>query len=167
MNGFFTLKVQATDKLIGGQAISIAFDVPADLKKNFSWKAGQHITVRFQIDNKEVRRCYSISSSPMSGAPLTITVKRVNNGLVSNHINDNVRSADEIEVMPPFGGFILEPNQRHRRTHYFFAAGSGITPLFSMVHSVLCAEPQSVIYLAYGNKNDQSILFKDKLEQLT
>ena len=167
MKDFFNLKVDVTHNLIGGQAISLAFEVPADLKQIFSWKAGQHITVRFQIDNKQVRRAYSISSSPSSGDPLTITVKRVNNGVVSNHINDNVQTGDEIEVMPPFGGFILEPSQRHRRTHYFFAAGSGITPLFSMIVCVLCAEPQSIVYLAYGNKNDQTILFKEKLEQLS
>ena len=166
MTNFYKLKVQDTHNLIGGLAKSVEFEVPMDLKQTFTWKAGQHLTLRFNIDGKQVRRSYSISSSPCSGDPLTITVKRVKNGLVSNHVNDNIQINDEIEVMPPFGGFYLEPNQRHRRTHYFFAAGSGITPLFSMIHSILCAEPQSAAYLVYGNKNDQSILFREKLEQL-
>ena len=166
MSDFHTLKVQETKSLIDGMAKSVMFDVPPELTKIFIWKAGQHLTLRFKLNGEEVRRSYSISSSPYSGDPLRITVKRVKDGLVSNHINDNVNAGDDVEVMPPFGGFYLQPGETKRRTHYFFGAGSGITPLFSMLHSVICAEPYSAAYLAYGNKNGKTIIFKDAFEQL-
>ena len=166
MKGFHTLKVKEIKSLIDGMAKSVMFEVPAELTEIFAWKAGQHLTLRFKLNGEEIRRSYSISASPYSGDPLRITVKRVKDGLVSNHINDNVKAGDEIDVMPPFGGFYLEPGKTKRRTHYFFGAGSGITPLFSMLHSVMCAEPYSFAYLAYGNKDHKSILFKDKFDQL-
>ncbi len=166
MSDFHRLKVQDTKSLIGGMAKSVMFEVSTELTETFLWKAGQHLTLRFELNGEEQRRSYSISSSPFSGDPLRITVKRVKDGLVSNHINDNVKAGDIIEVMPPFGGFYLEPGETKRRTHYFFGAGSGITPLFSMLDSVMCAEPYSVAYLAYGNKNHKSIIFKDEFDAL-
>ena len=166
MRGFHTLKVKETESLIDGMARSVVFEVPTELTEIFAWKAGQHLTLCFELNGEEVRRSYSISSSPYSGDSLSITVKRVKDGLVSNYINDNVEVGDEIDVMPPFGGFYLEPGETKRRTHYFFGAGSGITPLFSMLHSVLCAETYSVAYLVYGNKDHKNIIFRDKFDQL-
>ena len=147
-------------------AKTIVLDVPASLKKTFSWRAGQHVSLRFVLDGKEARRSYSISASPASGEPLQITVKRIRNGLVSNHVNDAVEAGSAIEVMPPFGGFCLDPGDRQRRTHYFFGAGSGITPLIAMIQSVLMAEPWSVVHLAFGNRNSDTILFRDLLADL-
>ena len=166
MRDFHTLKVKDTKSLIGDMAKSVMFEIPTELTEIFAWKAGQHLTLRFELNGEEVRRSYSISSSPFSGEPLRITVKRVKDGLVSNHINDNISAGDNVDVMPPFGGFYLEPGETKRRTHYFFGAGSGITPLFAMLHSVMCVEPYSFAYLTYGNKDDKTILFKDKFEQL-
>ena len=166
MKDFHSLKIKDTKSLIDGMAKSVMFDVPSELAEVFNWKAGQHVTLRFEINGEEIRRSYSISSSPYSKDPLRITVKRVKDGLVSNHINDNMNAGDYVDVMPPFGGFFLEPGKTKRRTHYFFGAGSGITPLFSMLHSVMCAEPYSVAYLVYGNKQDKTIIFKDKFMQL-
>ena len=167
MRQFHTLKVKDTTSIIDGIVKSVMFEVPAELTEIFAWKAGQHLTLRFTINGDEVRRSYSISSSPYSGDPLRITVKRVKGGIISNHINDNIKAGDDVDVMPPFGGFYLEPGDNKRRTHYFFGAGSGITPLFSMLHSVMCAEPYSTAYLAYGNKDDKAIIFKEKFEQLS
>ena len=163
---FHPLTVLETREEIGGMAKTVMFDVPERLAEAYAWRAGQHLSFRFILNGEEVRRSYSISSSPASGDPLQITVKRVKDGLVSNHINDNVVKGDLIEVMPPFGSFFLDTAPNLRRTHYFFGAGSGITPLFSMLHSVLCAEPHSAAYLAYGNKNADSILFRESLERL-
>ncbi|WP_170415598.1 2Fe-2S iron-sulfur cluster-binding protein [Ruegeria atlantica] len=158
---FHPLEVLETRNEIGGQAKTVMFDVPPHLAQEFAWRAGQHLTLRFSIKGEEVRRSYSISSSPVSGDPLQITVKRVKKGLVSNHINDAVQPGDVIDVMPPFGSFCLDTDSTERRTHYFFGAGSGITPIHSMLQSVLLAEPWSFAHLAYGNVNADSILFKD------
>lgn len=163
---FHKLQVLDTHHPIA-DAKSVKFDVPDALTETFRWRAGQHITLRFNLNGEEVRRSYTISSSPVSGNPLRITVKRVKDGLVSNHINDNVKAGDWIDVMSPFGGFCLDPDRTLRRTHYFFGAGSGITPLFSMLRSVLIAEPYSVAHLLYGNAKEDSIIFHPQLETFT
>ncbi len=148
------------------QATSVRFAVPLDLSDTFLWRAGQHVTLRFWIDGVEVRRSYSISETPASGAPLRITVKRVKGGLVSNHINDRITAGDIVDVMPPFGGFCLEPEPISRRTYYFFGAGSGITPLYAMIRTIMVAEPYSVAFLAYGNVNAGSIIFRKPLADM-
>lgn len=163
---FHKLAVSDTREEIGGMAKSVMFEVPESLAATFKWRAGQHLTLRFTIGGEEVRRSYSISSSPVSGDPLRITVKRVKGGLVSNHINDTVKAGEVIGIMPPFGGFCLDTGATERRTHYFFGAGSGITPLYAMLHSVMVAEPHSVVHLAYGNANADSILLNDSFETL-
>lgn len=145
---------------------SVSFVVPPHLRETFRWRAGQHITLRFIIGGVERRRSYSISETPFGGGPLRITVKRVRGGLVSNHINQDVTPGQTIDVMPPFGGFCLDPDPGERRTHYFFGAGSGITPLFAMICSVLAVEPHSVALLAYGNTNAEGIIFRDELARL-
>ncbi len=164
---FYPLTVGDVIVELKGVVTTVQFNVPTGLSETFAWRAGQHLSFRFNINGQEVRRSYSISSSPLSGDPLQITVKRVKGGLISNHINDMVNKGDVIDVMPPFGSFCLDAEPQKRRTHYFFGAGSGITPLYSMLHSVLCNEPYSVAYLAYGNKNADSILFDKRLSELT
>ena len=148
------------------EATSVIFEVPAALRELFAWQAGQHLTLRFVLDGAEVRRSYSISDTPEGGRPLRITVKRVRGGLVSNHIVDQLRPGDEVDVMPPFGGFRLAPKAEKRRTCYFFGAGSGITPLYAMIGSLLASEPHSVARLAYGNTDDRSIILGDDLARL-
>ena len=164
---FHSLQVAKTDCEIGGDAKTVTFDIPEDLGETFSWQPGQHITLRFLLNNEEVRRSYSISSSPFTGEPLRITVKRVKGGLISNHINNNISAGETIEVMPPFGNFCLDPDGSLRRTHYFFGAGSGITPLYSMICSVLAAEPHSYAHLVYGNKSENTIIFKNEFKELS
>lgn len=160
---FHPLTVLDSREEIGGLAKTVMFDVPEILRETFAWRPGQHLSFRFFVEGKEQRRSYSISSSPFTGDPLRITVKRVKGGIVSNHINENVKKGDVIDVMPPFGGFCLDPVQGARRTHYFFGAGSGITPLYAMLSSVMAAEPNSAVHLAYGNNNEKSILLDDEL----
>ena len=161
---FHTLRVAAVDTETD-VAKSIRFEIPDELKATFRWNPGQHITLRFRLSGEEVRRSYSISSSPLGNDGLRITVKRVKGGLVSNHINDDLKPGDQVDVMPPFGGFRLEAASQARRTYYFFGAGSGITPLFAMAQSVLMGEPHSTVYLLYGNKNAKGILFRDALDE--
>ena len=164
-SGFHRLRVTET-RAETKQVTSVVFDVPPPLGEMFRWKAGQHVTLRFDLGGDEVRRPYSISDSPEGGAPLRVTVKRHKGGLVSNHINDRVAAGDVIDVMPPFGGFYLDPDATARRTYYFFGAGSGITPLFAMIRSVLVAERYSVVRLAYGNANAGSAIFREDLARL-
>ena len=164
-DGFQRLRVIET-RPETAEATSVTFDVPAALRELFSWRAGQHLTLRFLLDGAEVRRSYSISDAPEGGRPLRITVKRVRGGLVSNHIVGALRAGDEVDVMPPFGGFRLAPRAQARRTCYFFGAGSGITPLYAMIGSLLAGEPHSVARLVYGNSNADSIIFRDELARL-
>ena len=160
---FHPLVVRDARVEIGGLAKTLIFDVPPALRETFFWYAGQHVSLRLTIGGNEVRRSYSISSSAAGGDPLQITVKRVKEGLVSNHVNDTVEVGAVVDIMPPHGGFCLEPGSTLRRTHYFFAAGSGITPIHAMVRSVLEAEPWSVAHLLYGNRDAGSILFREQL----
>lgn len=165
VDGFYRLRVLET-RTETRNAISVVFDVPPALRGAFRWRAGQHITLRFEMDGTEVRRPYSISDTPEDGGPLRITVKRVKDGLVSNHVNEHVLAGDAIDVSPPFGGFCLDPEPKARRTHYFFGAGSGITPVYAMIRSVLAAEPYSVAHLAYGNVDADSVIFREALSRL-
>lgn len=162
--GFHRLRVSET-RAETERATSLLFEVPEGLREAFRWKAGQHVTLRFHLRGEEVRRPYSISDKPEGGC-LRVTVKRHEGGLVSNHVNDRVAAGDVVEVMPPFGGFYLDPDPRARRTYYFFGAGSGITPLFAMIGSVLVSEPYSVARLAYGNVDAGSVIFREELARM-
>ncbi len=161
---FHHLTVAALRREIDGRATSVSFDVPRDLFDSYRWQAGQHLTLRLLLAGQEERRSYTISTPP--GTPMRITVKRVHKGKVSNHLCDGLQVGDRLEVMPPFGSFALTPGALARRTHWFFGAGSGITPLFAMINTVLSEEPHSVAHLVYGNADEGTILFKDELEAL-
>ncbi len=163
---FHTLTVADVREEIPGVARTLTFEVPRDLKARFLWTPGQHVTLRFRIDGEEVRRSYSVSASRLAGDPLRITVKRVPGGLVSNHINDSLGAGSRVDVMPPFGGFVVKPDPRRRRTCYLIGAGSGITPLYAMLRSLLAAERWSSARLLYGNRDAGSILFAGELESL-
>ncbi len=163
-HNFHKLTIAELQPEIDGAATTVVFDVPQHLAEAFRWQAGQHLTLRLLIGGVEHRRSYTISNPP--GARLRITVKRVKKGVVSNHIGDMMAKGDSVEVMPPFGGFLLTPGPLARRTHFFFGAGSGITPLFAMINTVLKDEPHSVAHLIYGNATAKSTLFKDELDAL-
>ncbi|BDD10597.1 phenylacetic acid degradation protein [Fulvitalea axinellae] len=130
------------------------------------YKAGQFLTLSFNLDGKEVRRAYSLCSSPESEERLAVTVKRVEGGLVSNHINDNIKVGDELEFLPPEGTFVFEPEHKAERPVVLFAAGSGITPLMSILKTALRAESGSKVVLVYTNRNEESVIFQKELSAL-
>ena len=142
-------------------ACSIFLEKPAE----FAYKAGQHLPIRFLIDGKEARRTYTLSSSP-ADPYLQITVKRVRGGLVSNHINDNVKVGDLVDARPPIGHIYVEPNKYTYCTYYLFAAGSGVTPMWSIARTVLAASPYAHVRLIYGNQSEDTILFRQEIGAL-
>ncbi len=164
-NKFYKLKVK---KVIAEtpETVSLVFEVPDDLKSIFKYKQGQYLTLKFNIDGQEARRAYSMSSSPLE-PDLKVTVKRVKNGLVSNFIYNKIKEESEVEVMSPEGRFYTKTNEDNRKTYYLFAAGSGITPVISIIKTLLEAEPQSTLFLLYGNRNEDQIIFNEELGQLT
>ncbi|UOG73491.1 ferredoxin--NADP reductase [Hymenobacter tibetensis] len=131
-------------------------------------KAGQFLTLILPCGpgGKKERRAYSLSSTPSEAPRLSVTVKRVTGGLVSNYLLDTVRVGQQLEVMAPLGNFVLETNPRSARSLVLVGAGSGITPLMSMLKAVLREEPQSQVLLVYGNRNEQSVIFREQLRRL-
>lgn len=146
-------------------AVSIAFEVPDSLREQFRFKAGQYLTLRYMHEGEELRRSYSLCSSEDSGE-WRVGIKRVENGSFSNIANDRLKVGDQLEVMIPQGHFILNTDSNHRKNYFGFAAGSGITPLLSMIKTVLEKEPQSTFTLAYGNQSETETLFYEELKQL-
>lgn len=145
-------------------AVSLIFDIPEHLKDNFSFKAGQYVTLKTTIEDKEIRRSYSICSSPNSGE-LKVAIKRVENGIFSTYAISQLKTGDVIGVHEPEGKFILEPT---RSTNYLgIVAGSGITPVLSMIKLVLQEEPSSSFTLIYGNKSPDETMFKAELDALS
>jgi ring-1,2-phenylacetyl-CoA epoxidase subunit PaaE len=130
-----------------------------------SYKAGQFITVILEINGKKERRSYSMSSSPRE-ANLAITVKKVKNGLISNYLFETLKVGDSIEVMEPMGHFIAEPNAEKNRNIVLFGGGSGITPLMSIIKTILPVEQNSKIFLVYGSRSEEEIIFKNQLNAL-
>ena len=144
--------------------VSICLDVPAHLKEEFKFRQGQNITIKFMVD-EELRRSYSICSSPFENE-LRVAVKKVHNGAFSTFANDQLRKGDTLEVMPPTGTFFTELNNLNKKSYIFFAAGSGITPVMSIIKTILDTESASTLALVYGNRNVSSIIFKEELEAL-
>lgn len=165
MNRFFQLEVVDV-KQETSDAVIIAFAIGNGMQELFSYKPGQYLTLKFNLNGNEVRRSYSLCSSPVLNEPLRVSVKRVKDGLVSNHINDNIKVGDIVEVMPPDGRFYADVSKDNYKTYYLFAAGSGITPILSILRSVLLTEEKSSVYMIYGNRTQDSIMFKDELEKL-
>lgn len=160
----YQLKVIKIEKTIE-EASVVTFEVPAHLSETFQYKPGQYLTLQFNLNGENVRRSYSLCSSPVENH-LQVGVKRVKNGLVSNHINDHVKVGDVIDVLPPDGRFYAEVAEKNYKTYYLFGAGSGITPMLSILKTVLQTEPKSYVNLIYGNKHQNSIMFKKELEEL-
>lgn len=145
--------------------VSIIFDIPEGLKSEFDFTAGQYLTIKASIDGEEVRRAYSICTAPHEDQ-LGVSVKIVEGGKMSTYLNKQIKKGDELEIMRPEGRFTLITLQDTQRDHYFFAAGSGVTPVMSMIKSMLEQEPKSTAYLLYGNKDEENIIFKEKIDYL-
>lgn len=145
--------------------VSICFDIPADLQQHFVFEHGQNITIRKELNGEEARRSYSICTSPLD-RELRVAVKRVDGGLFSAFANSTLKPGDELEVLPPTGKFNtrLDPNQA--KNYLAFAAGSGITPVMSIIKTTLQTEPRSRFTLVYGNRSRSSIIFFEELEAL-
>jgi ring-1,2-phenylacetyl-CoA epoxidase subunit PaaE len=146
-------------------AVSIVLDIPEELKDEFSFIAGQYITIRTTLEGKELRRSYSICSSPQNHE-FRIAVKAVENGVFSNYATKKLKVGTVLEVAPPEGKFILQTATSNQKNYIAFAAGSGITPVLSMIKSVLLKETHSTFVLVYGNKSVDETIFKDDLDAL-
>jgi ring-1,2-phenylacetyl-CoA epoxidase subunit PaaE len=143
----------------------ITFDIPENLKQEFQYKQGQHLTLRAMIDNQDVRRSYSLCSSPLDNE-WKVAIKKIEDGLFSTYANDVLKKGDTLEVMPPHGTFYKECSPSKPKNYIAFAAGSGITPILSIIKTHLAAEPQSTFKLFYLNRNVKSIIFKEEIEAL-
>ena len=145
--------------------VSVCFEVPEILKEEFQFKHGQNITVRTVINGEDLRRSYSICSSPLENE-LRIAVKKATHGKFSTYINDHLTLDKVLEVLAPTGQFYTELHPSNKKNYLAFAAGSGITPVISIIKTTLANEPQSNFSLIYGNRNRASIIFKEELEGL-
>lgn len=143
--------------------VSIAFTVPDSLKEAFTFAQGQNITIKSPLD--EVRRSYSICSSPLQNE-LRVAVKRVSNGVFSTYATEKLKPGTQLDVLPPTGTFFTPIKPEQRKNYLLFAAGSGITPIISIIKTILATEKESAVTLVYGNKNIASIIFKEELEGL-
>ncbi|WP_445732040.1 2Fe-2S iron-sulfur cluster-binding protein [Mariniflexile sp.] len=164
MSSFHKLSIKNIKKE-ANNAISIAFNVPENLKGTFSFKAGQYITLKVNLNGNEVRRDYSLCSSPKSGE-LKVAVKAVQDGTFSSYANYKLRAGDVLEIAPPKGRFIFEPNDKKTKNIAAFAAGSGITPILSIIKCALEEEVHSHVILVYGNKSTQDTMFLNELLEL-
>lgn len=146
-------------------AVSIVFDIPADLQEGYAFKAGQYLNIKHLHEGKEIRRAYSICSTPTSGE-VRIAVKKVEHGVFSTYANEVLKAGDQLEVEAPEGRFILEPNPTVAHNYAAFVAGSGITPVMAILKTVLEQEPNSKFVLVYGNKNVEETIFYKELHDL-
>jgi ring-1,2-phenylacetyl-CoA epoxidase subunit PaaE len=145
--------------------IAVTFTVPAELQDSFQYQQGQHLTLRAQIGNEDVRRSYSICSAVQERA-LRVAIKRTQGGLFSSWANDTLQVGHTVDVMPPMGHFNVPLDAANRKHYLAFAAGSGITPILSIIKTTLAAEPHSSFTLFYGNRASSSVIFKEELSDL-
>lgn len=145
--------------------IAVTFAVPPALRDSFQFQQGQHLTLRAQIADEDVRRSYSICSAVQDGA-LRVAIKRTQGGLFSSWANDTLKAGVTLEVMPPMGHFNVPLDAANRKHYLAFACGSGITPILSIIKTTLAVEPHSRFTLFYGNRASSSVIFKDELSDL-
>ncbi|MCF2495853.1 ferredoxin--NADP reductase [Dyadobacter chenhuakuii] len=163
MSKYYFLKVKEIEKETE-EASTLHFWHP--LNEVVAYRPGQFLTLLLPVDDKKIRRSYSMSSSPYTDVSLAITIKRVPGGYASNLLLDTIKVGDTLEVMEPMGAFFPKQSDDQTRQVVFIGAGSGVTPLFSILKSVLMVEPESEVFLIYGSRNEESIIFKDKLDAL-
>ncbi len=146
-------------------AVCVSFAVPEELSDTYRYQQGQHVGLRKKFADQDVRRSYSIASSVQDGK-LDIAVRKVDGGVFSSFINEELKVGDTLDVFPPVGTFRTELDPAAERTYVAFAAGSGITPIYSIVKTTLEAEPNSQFVLFLGNRNSRSIIFRNRLSDL-
>jgi len=145
--------------------VSIAFEVPAALADDYKFTQGQYLTLKAMIGGEDVRRSYSICVSPLDGE-LRVAVKQVPGGVFSTYANSELKQGDALEVMTPTGNFFIPVEPEKEKNYVLFAAGSGITPIMSIMKTVLEEEPKSTVTLFYGNKKSGNIIFQEQIEDL-
>lgn len=164
MSTFHKLRVQnITQETLS--TVSVSFQVPKELQEEYRFISGQYVNLKVTLGGQEIRRAYSICSSPNSNE-LRIAIKAVPNGVFSNFANEELQENDIIEVGVPEGKFTFEPNEDSQCNYAAFAAGSGITPIMSIIKSVLESEPKSTFVLVYGNKTSEETIFQQQFHDL-
>ena len=146
--------------------VSVVFDVPANLKSEYQYIQGQYLTLKMNVGGEEIRRSYSLCSSPVTDKEIRVAVKKVANGKGSTWINEKLNVGDTVDVMTPMGNFYSKLDASNKKHYVLFAGGSGITPMLSIMKSVLATEPNSRVTLIYGNRDEASIIFKKQIDQL-
>ncbi len=146
------------------QAICIAFDLAPEQQDRFKYQAGQHLTIRHMTEHGELRRCYSICSDMQED--ISIAIKKIDQGEFSTWANDNLKAGDQLEVMPPQGVFFQKAAKVGGKNYLGFAAGSGITPILSIVKTVLAQQPDSSFTLIYGNRSWKQTMFSEQIMDL-
>jgi ring-1,2-phenylacetyl-CoA epoxidase subunit PaaE len=164
MSKFYPLSVAEVSN-VARDTIAVTFAVPSELKQRFRFQQGQHLTLRTRIDAQDVRRSYSICSA-VQDEVLRVAIKRTPGGLFSCWANDSLKTGASIEVMPPMGHFNVPLAPENRKHYLAFAAGSGITPILSIIKTTLLAEPHSRFSLFYGNRASSTVIFRDELMDL-
>lgn len=164
MAQFYKLNIKDIYKETDDTSV-VSFEVPVHLQSVFKYAQGQHLTLKADIDGEDVRRSYSLCSSPLENE-WKVAIKQIPGGKFSTFVNNEVKAGDLIEVMEPSGNFGVTVKPEDSKNYIFFAAGSGITPVLSMLKTHLKAEPNATCKLFYVNKTAKSIIFKEELEQL-
>ena len=145
-------------------AITIHFENPD--KTLYTYVPGQYLTLKVEVNGKNYNRAYSLCSSPACDEHLAVTVKKVSDGLVSSHLNNNLQAGTYIDILPPLGNFVAKLNATQQKHYILIGAGSGITPLMSILRTALEVEPKSKVTLVYGNRNEDCTIFKSRLTEL-
>lgn len=161
---FHSLKVKRIERETE-DCVSIEFDIPEELKGTFQFKQGQNLTIKKIFNGEELRRNYSICTSPFDNE-LKVAVKKAEGGIFSTWANEELKAGDYLEVLPPTGNFYTELNSSQKKNYVAFAAGSGITPILSIIKTTLIAEAKSSFTLVYGNRTKSAIIFKEELAAL-
>ena len=163
--GFFPLKINKVNRETK-DAVSIYFDIPEHLQSQFKYLPGQYLNFSVIINGEEVRRAYSLCTSPYTDVVPGIAVKAVEGGKMSTYLNTEVKQGDVIEVMPPLGKFTANIDAANSKHYVLIGGGSGITPLMAILKSVLTQEPNSKVTLVYANRDMESIIFGDAINEL-
>lgn len=164
MSKFHSIKIQDIKKETV-DCVSIGLDIPDNLKKEFQFKSGQHITTKAIINGEDIRRSYSLCTSP-DETDYRVAVKQIENGVFSAYANNQLKAGDIMEIMSPSGHFFIDTDSSHNKKYVGFAGGSGITPIMSIIKSVMKHEPQSSFVLIYGNRDEASIIFNKEFQAL-
>lgn len=165
MAKFHELQIKEVKKELE-DTVSIVFIIPEKLKTNFTYKAGQYLTIEHTIQNENLRRSYSLCSSPETDSDWRIAVKLVEGGKMSGYLCNELKEGDTLKVAEPEGSFVIHHNADIARSYVFFAAGSGITPILSLIKTTLELEKNSLCTLFFANRNEALVLFENELNEL-